>query len=197
VLTSITSNEPDNGLGDGDFPNDIQGASFGTPDTHFQLRSERSGTGSGRTYTALCTAADASGNTSADTAVVRVPHDQGASAKSGSGYNSLGTALLLQARTFDIVVLSLPAFSAGSIDTRTAQVGNTTGVLSRLKSRLSDVNADGLPDLIFTFPAAPANELRKISGAENPLALRFVDAGGRGYLVPDIYKLGSPLQTSQ
>src|SRR6185503_5982249 len=44
-LVSITSNEPDNGLGDGDQPFDIQGAAFGTDDRQFQLRSERSGTG--------------------------------------------------------------------------------------------------------------------------------------------------------
>lgn len=40
VLTSIVSNEPDNGLGDGDTPNDIQGAGFGTDDREFLLRAD-------------------------------------------------------------------------------------------------------------------------------------------------------------
>ena len=51
TLVSITSNEPDNGLGDGDTVNDIQEASYGTNDRVFQLRAERSGKGNGRIYT--------------------------------------------------------------------------------------------------------------------------------------------------
>jgi hypothetical protein len=75
VLTSITSNEPDNGLGDGDTAGDIQGAEIGTADTTFKLRSERSGTGFGRIYTIVYTASDKSGNTTTATVVVRVPHN--------------------------------------------------------------------------------------------------------------------------
>ncbi len=75
-LVSITSNEPDNGLGDGDTPNDIQGAVIGTDDQSFFLRAERSGTGTGRIYTVTYRAKDASGNTTLATAQVRVPHDQ-------------------------------------------------------------------------------------------------------------------------
>ena len=72
VLTSITSNEPDNGLGDGDTSDDIQGAQIGTLDTEFMLRSERSGKGDGRTYTITYTAADLAGNTTTQTASVLV-----------------------------------------------------------------------------------------------------------------------------
>jgi hypothetical protein len=79
-LTSITSNEPDNGLGDGDEPDDIQGAEFGTPDTTFQLRAERAGTGTGRIYTIVYTARDScvpgSGNTETVTIYVHVPRSQ-------------------------------------------------------------------------------------------------------------------------
>ncbi|MDZ7319040.1 MAG: FG-GAP-like repeat-containing protein [candidate division KSB1 bacterium] len=77
VLTSIVSNEPDNGLGDGDKPNDIQEAEYGTPDLDFKLRAERSGKGNGRIYTVTYTATDASGNSSSTTATVTVPHDMG------------------------------------------------------------------------------------------------------------------------
>ena len=73
-LVSIMSTEPDNGLGDGDQPNDIQGASFGTDDRQFLLRSERSGKGSGRVYTITYSATDASGNTTVGQATVTVPH---------------------------------------------------------------------------------------------------------------------------
>lgn len=66
-----TSNEPDNGLGDGDQPNDvvIQGGSV-------QLRAERSALGNGRVYTVKATASDRAGNTSTSTATCVVPLNQ-------------------------------------------------------------------------------------------------------------------------
>jgi hypothetical protein len=76
VLTSITSSEPDDGLGDGDTTEDIQGAEFGTADSSFQLRAERAGMGPGRVYTIVFTGSDESGNTTEATAVVTVPHHQ-------------------------------------------------------------------------------------------------------------------------
>jgi hypothetical protein len=55
----------------------IQDAELGTDDRRFALRAERSGNGPGRTYTAVYTATDESGNfTNALTTIV-VPHDQG------------------------------------------------------------------------------------------------------------------------
>jgi hypothetical protein len=72
-LVSITSNEPDNGLGDGDQPGDIQGTAFGTDDRQFLLRNERSGTGRGRIYTITYSATDASGNTTLRQTTVTVP----------------------------------------------------------------------------------------------------------------------------
>jgi len=75
-LMSITSNESDNGLGDGDTPNDIQGAAVGTADRAFLLRAERSGTGTGRIYTVTYRAEDRAGNATTAQGVVTVPHDQ-------------------------------------------------------------------------------------------------------------------------
>src|SRR6266850_4735720 len=77
TLESITSNEPDNGLGDGDEPNDIQAVGggpipFGTYLRSFLLRAERSGMGAGRVYTVNYMVRDASGNKSLASAQVSV-----------------------------------------------------------------------------------------------------------------------------
>ena len=77
-LVSIKSSEPDNGLGDGDTTEDIQGAKFGTDDLSFLLRAERRGGGPGRTYTVIYEATDASGNSSQNKATVTVPANQSA-----------------------------------------------------------------------------------------------------------------------
>jgi hypothetical protein len=75
VLYSITSNEPDNGLGDGDKPDDIQPGTSGDPRTQFMLRAERSGMGSGRVYTIKYMAMDDAENTAWATVSVVVPHN--------------------------------------------------------------------------------------------------------------------------
>jgi len=69
---SVTSNEAINGLGDGDTSPDWDI----TDDHHLSLRAERSGTGSGRTYTIKVTCADPSGNTVFKTTTVKVPKSQ-------------------------------------------------------------------------------------------------------------------------
>lgn len=71
VLISVTSNEPDNGLGDGDTANDI----VINPDGSILLRAERSGTGSGRLYTITYRATDIAGNETIASTAVSVPHD--------------------------------------------------------------------------------------------------------------------------
>lgn len=75
VLTSITSSEPDDGLGDGETANDIQGADYGTQDTRFSLRAERSGQGTERVYTVTYTITDKAGNQSVQIVTVKVQHD--------------------------------------------------------------------------------------------------------------------------
>jgi predicted extracellular nuclease len=71
-LVSVTSNEPDDGLGDGDTANDI----VIVDDFHFQLRAERSGAGEGRIYTITYEVTDACGNSTIATVTVVVPHNK-------------------------------------------------------------------------------------------------------------------------
>ncbi|NIR87230.1 PKD domain-containing protein [Candidatus Bathyarchaeota archaeon] len=72
TLVSVTSNESDNGLGDGNTTNDIMIINNFT----FNLRAERSGTGSGRIYTITYKVTDASGNYVMTSVTVEVPHNQ-------------------------------------------------------------------------------------------------------------------------
>ena len=72
TLVSVTSSEPDNGLGDGDTANDI----VIVDDFHFKLRAERSGSGTGRVYTIKYQVTDGCGNVTTQSATVTVPHNK-------------------------------------------------------------------------------------------------------------------------
>jgi hypothetical protein len=72
VFVSVTSNEADNGKGDGNTTNDI----VIVGDTVFKLRAERSGAGQGRVYTITYKATDASGNSAEASVTVAVPHNK-------------------------------------------------------------------------------------------------------------------------
>ena len=75
TLVNVESNEPDNGLGEGDMPRDIQGHAIGTEDREFQLRAERSGRGKGRVYRVTYTATIPNSTLQTTvTATVTVPH---------------------------------------------------------------------------------------------------------------------------
>ncbi|MES1215635.1 MAG: hypothetical protein ABUT20_08960, partial [Bacteroidota bacterium] len=68
---TVSSNEPINGVADGDTDPDW----IVVDDHHVQLRAERSAKGDGRIYTITITAADGSGNSAVKTVQVRVPHN--------------------------------------------------------------------------------------------------------------------------
>ena len=72
-ITSVSSNEPVNGLGDGNTSPDWAI----TGDLTVNLRTERAGPGTGRVYTIAVTCTDGSGNSSTKTAGVTLPHSQG------------------------------------------------------------------------------------------------------------------------
>ena len=75
-LVSVTSSEPDNGLGDGDTAGDVAGASTAPTTAPSRCGRERRGGGSGRTYTVVYSATDAGGNTTRATATIRVPKNR-------------------------------------------------------------------------------------------------------------------------
>jgi hypothetical protein len=89
---SISSNEPENGTGDGDTSPDWM-----VVDPHqIKLRAERAANGNGRIYSIVITATDPSGNTSKDTLTVVVAHNitdppSGSSFKVGTTVNFAGT----------------------------------------------------------------------------------------------------------
>jgi len=72
VELEVSSNEPENGLGDGDKAPDWEIMD----EHHVFLRAERSGNGDGRTYYITIRAIDNSGNFSERQVTVNVPHDQ-------------------------------------------------------------------------------------------------------------------------
>jgi hypothetical protein len=72
-VMDVTSNEPINGIGDGNTEPDW----IVTGDGTVMLRAERSGPGSGRVYYVLVRCEDDSGNGAEHTLEVIVPHDRG------------------------------------------------------------------------------------------------------------------------
>jgi hypothetical protein len=76
VLVTVTSDEPENGLGDGDTAPDwsVQQTTLATLDV--SVRAERSGLGDGRVYTIGAVATDRSGNSTTAGGTVTVPHNQ-------------------------------------------------------------------------------------------------------------------------
>lgn len=82
VITKVTSDEIENGNGDGNTTNDIV---IAANCKSVQLRSERDGGGDGRVYTIYFKVTDAAGNVSTATAKVTVPQSQNGNPAVDSG----------------------------------------------------------------------------------------------------------------
>jgi hypothetical protein len=76
-ITKVTSDEIENGNGDGNTMNDIV---IAADCKSVQLRSEREGSGNGRVYTIFFSVQDASGNVGTASAKVVVQHNPGETA---------------------------------------------------------------------------------------------------------------------
>lgn len=217
-LVSITSNEPDDGKGDGHTTGDIDGVEWGMPDTAFQLRAERSGTGDGRLYTVIYGAYDAAGNSTFDTSYVRVPVDNEGSAMASLGFNSDGSGFDASSGEFVLVVPSRPGtvqldghgdpmgfvagFDATQIDYGTAYVGNLKGVVTPARVATVDNNTDGLDDLALFYDveavqalvsaSTSGGKIKRRDGA-GPIGLHYTGGPGGDYVVPSIFDLGAPV----
>lgn len=88
VISKVTSDESENGNGDGNTLNDIV---IAANCKSVQLRSERQGGGNGRVYTITFKVTDASGNVATATAQVKVPkNNNGSAIDSGPQYTVNG-----------------------------------------------------------------------------------------------------------
>jgi hypothetical protein len=186
-LKSITSDEPDDGLGDGDTADDIQGEAIGTNDLSFLLRSERGGGGDGRTYTVCYEAEDASGNVGTGCATVKVTHDQALLASFGAtnawddgGYIELsGTAVDVRQIADANSELGGASFERAELATSTATVIDGTS---------AEPGAGGFVTVEpartrvrWSVSAAQLHELLSGSG-EPTVFLRLVAGDGRSWL---------------
>ncbi len=213
VLTSITSNEPENDLGDGNTAPDIVGATVGTPDLAFQLRSERMGPRTGRVYTITYTASDNCGNTDVAQVLVRVEHDQSGHAVvvavsgAGSGFGDDYLAVVVPAAlpsTADDEELLSPVDRSANLPRRAASpqdllIGNTADVLEASRLVHADVDGDGLRDAIALFSLGKVEAIRAQSTElDGPIGLHYGNELGESFLVADLFaspqaELGSTL----
>ncbi|MGZ5434773.1 MAG: HYR domain-containing protein [Pyrinomonadaceae bacterium] len=89
IITKVTSDEIENGNGDGNTSNDII---IGANCRSVQLRSERDGGGNGRVYTIFFSVTDNAGNVGTGTTTVVVPHNNGGTAvDSGPHYTVMSS----------------------------------------------------------------------------------------------------------
>ncbi|HEX7881039.1 MAG TPA: FlgD immunoglobulin-like domain containing protein [Candidatus Eisenbacteria bacterium] len=152
-LVSVTSSEPENGLGDGDTEGDIEILENGC----FLLRSERAGGGDGRKYSIVYSATDNAGNTTYDTTCVMVPHSRNGHAHVASGI--AGGGFQAGASQYALTVLSRPGFDARQLDPSRAFVGNDVGYVRPVESGITDVNGDHLTDRVFLFDTSDTQDL--------------------------------------
>lgn len=196
TLLSVTSDEPDDGHGDGHTEGDIQGADIGTPDTQFLLRAERAGGGAGRTYTFTYEARDTRGGADTTSVTVRVPHDDRGLARAARGFTADGAALCGRSGPFILVIPSATGEVDGSvagvkrIDPSRCFVGDQLAQAGPVSSRSDDVTGDGLCDLVLFY----AGGALKAADRTEPTGLRYETRTGEGFLVPDIFDLGRPLK---
>ncbi|HET9298542.1 MAG TPA: hypothetical protein VFO11_01270, partial [Candidatus Polarisedimenticolaceae bacterium] len=112
-------------------------------------------------------------------------------AKAMAGFAGSGRSLIGSESTLEVGLLSSTGVGPGAIDARTIQAGNTAGVLEAIDYHRADVGCDGRSDLIATFSADAVRDLQRLS-KDVPVAIRYEDLDGNGYLILDLFDLGDP-----
>ena len=211
VLASVTSNEPEDGLGDGDTGPDVMGADTGTNDTEFQLRAERAGNGSGRIYAVVYTASDPCGNSASDTATVRVNHSKNASVIAAAGFDASGLAFDPAATAIALIVpgtlgmdehaeelrigfdhpdaveTGLPEapYAPPALAVMGGVIGNSDGVTRVLGIERFDADGDGTIDNLLVFDA---NAVRQIAAQSvEPVGLHFFARPEESYEILELF----------
>ncbi|GGK77687.1 hypothetical protein GCM10011405_26850 [Rufibacter glacialis] len=128
VVLSVTSNEPENGVGDGNTGPDMEIVN----EHQVRLRAERSGTGNGRIYTITITATDIAGNISTQALTVTVPLHHGVSPISNSG----AAAALLEERDFQISAYPNPATDFFNLQVKSRNPTPITLIITDAAGRL-------------------------------------------------------------
>lgn len=199
-LVSLTSNEPDNGLGDGDTADDIQGEDLGTADTSVRLRAERSGTGTGRQYTATFEVTDCSGNSASASVVVYVPHsksDIGTILAGGSApaartevaYLIPGASVRSPRAPEDPIALDPLTGETRTIDPVSAFIGNTAGHVPTSAFFVDDVDGDRYRDVLVSFDRGALEALAQASTVEDGEPVMVLETAPGRFLVMDLTDL--------
>lgn len=185
-LKSITSNEPDDGLGDGDTSNDIQGAALGTDDRSFLLRSERGGGAEGRTYTVCYEAEDGAGNVGTGCATVDVTHDQSALASfaptddGSSPWDTGGWYEILAGSGLDLPEIANATPELGGESFARITLGAAIPVTEGDGANVVVGSATEVPRVRWFVPAGQLHAL--LAGSGDPTLSARIVIDGVGYL---------------
>jgi hypothetical protein len=188
-LVAVTSDEPDDGLGDGDRPDDIEVVGPAGLPVDFLLRSERQGPEDGRVYTLCYEAEDESGNVGSGCATVNVTHDRPAAATfvapsaeadvtlEGGWIELAGDdAALLSVLTGDVPDIGGDAFARVEA-AETSTVGGEDGGAQAAESGNVTVGGGTIRWYV------PGEVLRRaLAGAETPMLYARFERDGQGVL---------------
>jgi hypothetical protein len=197
-MVSLTSNEPEDDLGDGTTEPDIMGADLGTADTSVSLRAERAGLLTGRIYQATFMVTDCSGNTALAMANVYVPHSKSDIGTILSSSNSLagptsevsymvsGASLWRKKIPAEFIGGDIEGDGLGAIDPQSAVITNTAGVVPTTAFYVKDVDDDSFPDVLLAFPRRALMTLAYESQELDGDPVMVLEVGQEKFMVLDM-----------
>ncbi len=195
VLVSVTSNEPDDGLGDGTTEPDIMDVDVGTADVSISLRAERSGTLTGRVYQATFQVTDCSGNTSITMANVYVPHaisDIGTIISNSSGLEDSQSEVSYMVSGASLWPKEIPVEfndhrTEGQdpqfVDPLSAFITNTAGLVNPNAFFLRDVDGDQHKDILMAFDRRALMTLAYESTEEDGDPVMVLEIGPEKFII--------------